>query len=154
MNTVQITKLIGGKSVKQVVKSICGEKLSHGCYRDVYVLKSNPDYVIKIERDMTKAMFANVTEWRNYIENKDWEKFGHWLAPCEMINETGQIMIQRRVERWVDNPKKRFPGKIPSLFSDRKKNNFGWIGDQLVCFDYSWLKKVPFKLVRPRWNRI
>lgn len=129
-----------GKTIAQIIKFNCGEKIGEGVHRDVYELKTNPEYVVKIERDPSTGDFANVTEWRNYINNKDWKFLGQWLAPCELINETGQVMIQRRVEH---RRRKDYPKYIPSVFTDLKLRNFGWIGDRFVCCDYSFM---PFTL--------
>ncbi len=128
-----------GKKVNQTIKLICGDKIGSGAHRDVYILKQNPEYVVKIERDMSNGNFANVTEWRNYIDNKYWTWFEQWLAPCEMINETGQILIQRRV---VPGRRKDYPKYIPKRFTDLKITNFGWIGDRFVCCDYSYLMEL------------
>lgn len=133
----RIQQLLTGKSINAIVKHVCGELIAKGLYRDVYVLKSNPEYVVKIERDMSHAQFANVTEWRNYIDAREWEWFANWLAPCEMINQTGQVLIQRRV---TPGKRKDYPKYVPAMFTDLKLQNFGWIGDRFVCCDYSFLK--------------
>lgn len=126
-------------SVGKTKKNICGALLGRGLYRDVYVLKQNPDYVVKIERDMSHGMFANATEWRNYINNKDWNFLSEWLAPCELINETSQIMIQQRVY-WDGKRRKDYPTHIPGMFTDKKLKNFGWLSDdRFVCCDYSFM---------------
>lgn len=155
MTTRQLEKILktAPKTVKQFIKKFCGEKIGEGCYRDVYIFKPDDRYVVKIEKDPSEARFANVTEWRNWIENKEWVQFSKYLAPCEAINETGQILVQRRVTRHIDDDTKKFPKKIPSLFTDLKYFNFGWIGDQFVCYDYSFLKNVPFKMRTVRWRK-
>lgn len=134
----QVAKLMTGKinDPNRAYKLMCGEKIGYGLYRDVYVLKQNPNYVVKIERDMSHGMFANVTEWRNYINNKEWGWFEKWLAPCEMISPTGQVMIQGRVEH---RQRKDYPKYVPAIFTDLKVKNFGFIGDRFVCCDYSFL---------------
>lgn len=88
LNTKYLIKLLKGKKLNQAYKLICGERLGQGLYRDVYVLKQNPDYVVKIERDPYTYQFANVTEYKNYINNKEWKWFEQWLAPVELINQT------------------------------------------------------------------
>lgn len=132
----QIMRLCVGKSVLQIIPLICGERLGGGTYRDVFVLKQNPDYVVKLERHAWQGNFANVTEWRNYINNREWKWFSKWLAPCEMINETGEILIQRRI---IHGRRKDYPKHIPVPFTDLKLQNFGWIGKQFVCCDYSFI---------------
>lgn len=142
-----IHELCGGKKFNTTVRLICGEKIGAGLYRDVYVLKQDSNYVVKVERDMSTGNFANVTEWRNYIENKEWTYIKDWLAPIELITETGQILIQRRVT--LEGKKcKDFPKYIPAAFTDLKRKNFGWIGEQFVCCDYSFL--IP---IHPKFNK-
>jgi hypothetical protein len=126
------------KTLEKIIKSICDEQIGTGVYRDVYVLKQNPKYVVKVERDMSKGSFANAMEWRNYIDNKDWNLLKEWLAPCELINETGEILIQKRVS-WEGKCRKDLPKYIPDVFTDTKIMNFGWIGKKFVCCDYSSL---------------
>lgn len=146
-----ISDLCAGKKLNHIVKSICGEKIGSGLYRDVYVLKQNPKYVVKIERDMSTGVFANATEWRNYIDNLEWNWFSKWLAPCEMITETGQVLIQQRV--CFHKERKFYPNHIPALFTDIKVGNFGWIADRFVCCDYSFLlNKVGNKMRTAKWK--
>lgn len=128
-----------GNNPNTIANRICGELIGKGLYRDVYVFKQNPDYVVKIERDMAIGNFANATEWRNYINNKEWKWLEQWLAPCELINLTGQILIQQRVEH---RPRKFYPTHVPACFTDLKLANFGFIGDRFVCCDYSFLTFV------------
>lgn len=112
--------------------------LGSGCYRDVYVLKQNPNYVVKIERDPSTGAFCNVTEWRNWVTYKDFKFLSDWLAPCELITETGQMLIQRRV---THKRRKDYPKYVLAVLCDLKLNNFGWIGDKFVCCDYPF---IPF----------
>jgi hypothetical protein len=140
------------KNVSQFVRKFCGELIGAGVYRDVYILNLDDRFVVKIERDMSRSTFANVTEWRNYINNREWIRFSKYLAPCLLINETGQILIQRRATRIIDNPSLKFPDKIPSLFTDIKKANWGYIGKQPVCFDYSFLLNVDFRIKKVKWR--
>lgn len=153
MRQTEINKLFGitHKSVSAFCEKHCGQHLGSGLYRDVYVFKQDHKYVVKIERDMTTGAFANVTEWRNWINNKDWEAFSKWLAPCTSINETGQILIQRRVKRVIDGMKIIYPEKIPSLFTDTKKFNFGLLNGRLVCCDYSFLVNCNFRMKKAKW---
>lgn len=124
-----------GLSVRQLRVKICGKVIGKGMYRTVYELKRDPDYVVKIERDPSRGTFANVTEWRNYINNKDWNYLKDWLAPCIGINETGQVLIQQRIRH---GRRKDYPKYVPAIFTDLKLSNFGWIGDKFVCCDYSY----------------
>ncbi|WP_287059492.1 hypothetical protein, partial [Algoriphagus sp.] len=50
-------------TIPQIIEKICGELIGKGTYRDVYELKANPRYVVKIERDMSTGRFCNATEY-------------------------------------------------------------------------------------------
>jgi hypothetical protein len=142
LNCKYFSKILKGKNLNQISKLICDELLGKGLYRDVYVLRQNPDYVVKIERNLGTGQFANVCEWRNYINNKDWEWFEKWLAPCEIITYDGQVLIQKRI---MHGKKKDYPKLIPAMFTDTKYRNFGWIGTRFVCCDYSF---IPFYIIK------
>lgn len=141
-------KTINFRSASSVKRIVCGKFLDYGLFRDVYVCKQNPRYVVKIERDMSLGQFANVTEWRNFIDNERFTKFVKWLAPCRFISENGQFLIQDRV---YIKPFSSYPSKVPSLFTDLKYQNFGFIGNQFVCCDYSFLLNVPFRMKKAKW---
>ena len=150
MKNEKILKALSGKDVNSIIKDICGKKVSSGTYRDVYEVKGSKRYVIKVERNMSEGQFANVTEWRNYIDNKDWYLLKRYLVPCCAINETGQVLIQRRVSQ-KGMTLKDMPKKIPNLFTDTKIENWGLIDGEFVCCDYSFLRNVEFKMVKPKW---
>lgn len=145
-----VRTLQSNKTIRAIEKNICGDLIGQGCYRDVYVLKQNPDYVVKIERDPSKGAFANVLEYRNWMDNKEWKTMAKFLAPCLLINETGQVLIQRRISR-DGKCKKDYPKEIPIFFTDLKYKNFGWIGDQFVCCDYSFFRLGDLKMSKAKW---
>lgn len=141
---------LSATSLKRFVKLHCGEFIGGGLYRDVYVLKNYPGYVAKIERDMETGVFANVTEWRNWCNNKEWTFLSQWLAPCFTINTTGTILIQKRVG-WEGRRRKDYPTHVPAVFTDLKLGNFGWLGDQFVCCDYSFMIMTSKKIKYAKW---
>lgn len=131
----RIQNLCQGRELPEIRKAICGKRIGMGSSRKVYVLKQNPEYVVKIERYTAYGDFTNVMEWRNWLNYKDWKFLGPWLAPCATINVTGTVLIQRRVEF---RARKFYPKYIPAFFTDLKLQNFGFIGDQFVCIDYPY----------------
>ena len=136
MGVKHALSLIRGKSIGRIIKTCCGEKIGSGSCRDVYAFKQYPEYVIKIERDPSGGDFANVCEWKNWVNHRQWNLIGEWLAPCIAINETGQVLVQRRVR---PGRRKDYPKYIPVLLTDLKLENFGWIGKKFVCCDYPML---------------
>ncbi len=124
----------GKRSALKIYNESRGEILGKGVYREVAVFKFNPEYVIKFEMNPGTGMFCNVQEFRNY-HNYMHTSLHKFLAPIALINETGQLLIQKRV---TFNDK--FPNKIPWQFVDIHKKNFGYIGKQFVCCDYAFLR--------------
>lgn len=119
----------------QIINKVCGNLIGSGKFRDVYELKGNPDYVVKFERDPSLARFANVCEWINWKDNYEWDYLYPWLCPCVDITETGQFLIQRRAQPLKPD---QLPEKVPSLFTDLKPENFGWLENRIVILDYSF----------------
>ena len=152
MKQSEIIKLFNkNQKLSLVVKNLCGQHLGSGLFRDVYVFKQDHKWVIKIERDTNNGAFANATEWRNWINNAEFSKMAKFLAPCLTISEYSNVLIQRRVMREIDGCKNEFPKYIPSWFTDTKRGNFGFIGKQFVCCDYSFLRNVDFKMNKAKF---
>ncbi len=115
-----------------LLRFVCGDKLGEGAYRSVFEFDHIKNTVIKISHDNN----ANITEyevWKNVIGTKH-EK---WFAPCITISPCGHFLIQKRVRPITDQDK--LPKRMPDMFTDIKKSNFGFIGKQLVCHDYQFL---------------
>ena len=113
---------------------LLGEKIGSGCFRDVYECKLNDKYVVKVMRDDAIDTFANVIEWKIWEEIQDYKTMSKWFAPCEFITDDGKVLIQHKVRiRDIE----KYPKKVPTFFTDIKQDNFGFIGKQLVCFDYN-----------------
>lgn len=129
----------------------CGDFLGSGIGREVYVLRTDPTKVVKIE--MRSESFQNVTEWQTWeaLKNTHCSK---WLAPCQFISACGICLIQDRVDPLTDKHKRR---KIPEWLTDMKTDNFGLIGDQVVARDYGLPAKLiemgafGSKLRKPEW---
>lgn len=125
-----------GRPIREIKKAICGKRIGTGAFRDVYECKIDKEYwVIKIERRVD-LVFANITEWRNYVQYCE-SPIGKWLCPIETIDSTGSILVMRRASfknKFVD-----YPQKMPVAFNDFKIENYGFIEDQCVCVDYSFL---------------
>jgi hypothetical protein len=134
----KIEKEFHGLSHAAIVRKFCGELLGNGFFRQVYVLRQNPNYVVKVVQPGEMLSFPNVTEWMNY-KDYQYTALQQFLAPCVMINDTGTVMIQQRAN-WAGKKKKDYPKRLPSELSDFKYENYGWIGEQFVCFDYSFLR--------------
>lgn len=136
---IQVMKILRStKNIRKLKAQLCGEKLGAGTFRDTYVLAHNPKYVVKIERDMSEGYFANVTEFRNFIEYRDWTFVNKWMAPCLFISNNGQVLIQRRAN-WDGKKRKDYPKQVPVVFTDTKISNCGWVCDQFVFIDYSFM---------------
>jgi len=121
----------GNISTRGALKFWCGKKLASGVNRDVYELKFDSRWVVKIQ---ITNNFDNILEWNIWgaIQFADW--WAEWFAECLCITETGMVLVQRRAEFPT---KKMYPKRIPRFFTDTKYKNYGFINGHLVCVDYS-----------------
>jgi hypothetical protein len=109
-----------------------GKKIGEGVTRVVYEHRQDPTLVIKIEpRD---DLFLNVMEWRTWYYVEPVKAIARWFAPCVAISPCGRILLQRQAE---DIPlSRKLPDRMPDVFGDLKRRNFGLINGRLVCRDY------------------
>ena len=121
----------GSLSVKGTIRRWCGDLISRGLNRDVYVLKYNPKWVVKIQRTVH---FDNVVEYKIWDAVRFAPADSKWFAECLTISETGLVLIQRRIEHKSIS---EYPKKVPYYFTDFKIQNYGWVGDRFVCCDYA-----------------
>lgn len=137
--------------IQTIISKICGEKLGSGTYRDVYELKDNPRYVVKIERDMSTGRFCNATEYVNWCDLRFWDFIEPWLCPCVRITETSQVLIQKRAKpiECID----KLPKEVPAIFTDLKRSNWGILNKRPVLLDYPYLVFSYSKRMRtPKWK--
>lgn len=121
------------RSLKNFKEKFCGTYLGSGVSREVYVLKQNPRYVVKI--DYTKD-WHNITEWNVWREAniRYNQHLAAYLAPCVWISFNGKILIQKRIQ--FRHPS-LYPQRIPNFLKDTKYANYGFYKNRLVCCDYS-----------------
>lgn len=111
---------------------VIGEKIGSGIHNDVYTYCLDNKYVIKVAKG-SDGRFMNLLAakiWFDVVEHKAVAK---WLAPIEAVSGHGKYLIQRRTK-----PVKQvlLPKNIPSFFTDLKIQNFGSLGNTVVCHDY------------------
>jgi hypothetical protein len=118
---------------------VLGRKLGEGGFRRVYTCLLDDDLVVKVEEG--SRSFANAFEWETWHRARG-TPLARWLAPCWAISPCGSILLQYRTARLEREPK-----RVPSLFKDRKWNNWGRYKGRLVCHDYGLIEfcrdKVP-----------
>lgn len=117
----------------EIIDFICGEHIGSGCYREVFEYTMDKNYVVKVENSYGEG--ENWSEWRIWSALHKTEH-AKWFAPCTWISDNGLVMLQRKTKD-LYSKEKFIPDKIPAYFTDIKSDNFGWIGRQLVCHDYS-----------------
>lgn len=135
-------------SLRTKIRHLCAEQLGSGQYRDVFVLKQDRRFVVKIERDFSTGEFANASEWRNYINNRDDWFIRGWLAPIAQVTLNSQILVMRRARHGAIET---YPRYIPAWLTDCKRTNYGFIGSRFVCCDYSFLTRESRRMKRARW---
>ena len=138
-------------SIETIIEKICGEKIGFGQYRDVYELKDNPRYVVKVERDMSTGRFCNATEYVNWCDLRFRKSIKPWLCPCVRITETSQVLIQKRAKpiESID----QLPKQVPAIFTDLKRSNWGILNKRPVLLDYPYLEHAfTQKMKMPKWR--
>ncbi len=142
MNYQEINNFINDspESVHDFIGFFCGDYIGSGTTRSVYNFKYDSNWVIKIENGNA--------EGDNWAEHRIWESIKYttdgtkeWFAECGKISTNGKIMLQRKTKPLVSKYSK-IPDKIPVWFTDLKLDNFGWIGNQVVCHDYSFSLEI------------
>ena len=137
MTEKKLTKLLqsyGNISSRGALRYFCGPMVGSGLNREVYELKQDHRFVVKIQKSVG---FDNVMEWYIWNQISSCEEIAKWFAQPLVINSVGTVLVQRRVEF---RKKKDYPTRIPIFFTDLKIQNFGFIGDQLKCVDYGCLR--------------
>lgn len=130
---------------------LCGDRIGQGSAREVFVLRTNPEYVVKIET--AGGSFQNVAEWEiwSFVNGGPLQK---WFAPCEMISNCGVMLVQRRVKPLRDH---ELPKKLPEFLCDLKPENYGLFNGNFVCNDYGTMgyaiRTVSRRLVKAEWRK-
>lgn len=122
-----------------------GEYIATGNSRVVYEFTMDPKYVVKIDKS---GHFDNVAEWD--IWNNIPKDLNKWFAPCLRISQCGRLLIQ---ERTTPVTLEELPKEIPAFFQDFKLQNWGKIGDDIVCHDYANHKffSKDHGIMEPEW---
>lgn len=118
----------------------CGKHIGSGESREVYEFRLDEKYVIKIDKMFEPGgnnfTFSNVAEWEFYHNVKHHSpKIAEYLAPIMNISKCGKVMMMQKTTP-IPN-KKVLPKKLPALFTDTKIENWGMIGNKVVCHDYA-----------------
>lgn len=109
-----------------------GDLIGRGMSREVYNHPFDPTKVIKVENSATR--FQNVHEWRIWEDFKHCPDVAKWLAPCHFISDSGTFLIMDKVG---DLPLNKKFDKLPKFLTDRKRENFGMLGNRIVARDYA-----------------
>lgn len=121
------------------------EPIAEGCFRRVYVNPLKPDTVLKEE--IHDGKFCNVEEWAMWQEYREHE-LGKWLAPCMAISPNGRWLVQAKTRTLM-----KLPERIPAIFADLKRENWGLYRGRPVCHDYgsNLSRRYPTRLVKANW---
>lgn len=131
---------------------LCGDRIGQGSAREVFVLRTNPEYVIKIER--TGGSFQNICEWElwSFVSGSPLEK---WFAPCDMISDCGVMLVQRKV---APLRRSELPKRLPEFLCDLKPENFGIFQGRFVCCDYGTMAcavhNTSRRMVPAKWRDV
>lgn len=122
-----------------------------GCGQFRYVFDYTKGAVIKID---IGNVLANSAEWHTWVEIEEHPDVAKWFAPVIRCSEGGKLLIMQKAD--MNRPIEDYPTEIPDFFCDVKKQNFGFIGKQLVCVDYAinnirLMGMKNFKLKKVNW---
>jgi hypothetical protein len=114
-----------------ILEFFLGDHLGSGVSRAVFEYNLDPKFVVKIEKPDARG--DNWAEWRVWeiVMSTEHKK---WFAECTWISNCGRIMLQRKTTPLTSKTR---PGQIPIYLFDVKQSNFGTIGKQVVCHDYT-----------------
>lgn len=109
-----------------------GKKIGGGMSREVFEFEFDLDYVVKVECYGTS--FQNPIEFSTWMDVRT-TPIAHHFAQCKAISVHGSILIMERT--YVPPVKFKWPDKMPGMFTDFKRQNFGLNKKgKLVCHDY------------------
>jgi hypothetical protein len=123
-----------------------GEKLGEGQTRAVYDFALDSNYVVKIAKKFPNDNILEFEIW-NLLKGKEIPE-SKWLAECRWLSPSGHLLLQRKT-----TPIKELPTILPNIFTDIHINNFGKIGNRVVCHDYAhsiirYIYLTKFKMVK------
>ena len=110
-----------------------------------------PQCVLKLEdRAVT---FHNILEWEfwNAVKHTKWKK---WFAPCHHISPDGSVLMMAKTTPLHG----KLPAKLPAIFTDTKRENFGMFEGRMVCHDYAFSmtilssRSLTDRLVKVKWH--
>lgn len=135
---------------RELESLLCGNIINTGAARRVYECRLNAEWVIKREISATSQNVVEAEIW-SYLG--DDPKIGKWLAPVHFISPCGLYLIQSRTHPVREGER---PKRLPAFLDcDLKLDNFGWLGDRLVCHDYgtliAGLRRRDTRLVKAKW---
>ena len=115
------------------MKNIYGKLIGEGKFRKVYEYLPNKQFVVKVNKPFISNNEVilnhdyNLEEYKNFLLLKKYD-LDIWVAECFYLND---IFLMRRVDNL---PKGVY--RVPTFFPERKKNNYGWLNQRIVCIDY------------------
>lgn len=108
-------------------------RIDDGATREVYVYRPDPTLVIKVEQEST---FHNVREHDIWFVVKG-TKWAKWFAPVRNLSPLGRALLMARTRPWR-NGDPMFPRRIPDVFVDVRRCNWGILNGRWVCHDYGY----------------
>lgn len=119
-------------ATNDLLRLLVGDHLGRGCSRHVFALRHNDSMVIKIERssyDFQNIREHDLWEWASINAARE------WLAPVKCISPCGTCLLMARTEPVAVS---QLPVFVPDWLTDTKPDNWGRLGDRVVCHDYGF----------------
>lgn len=113
-------------------ESLLGPRLGGGGCRDVYAHATDPNLVIKVEKDRPDHGDQNRKEYDNWQRLQENPVQTAWLTPCETLSAGEKYLVQRRGQPLTPTP----PANTPKWL--RRDPDIGWRKhSQWVLYDGS-----------------
>ena len=122
--------------MQDLVRFCLGDFIASGKYRTVFDWDLKPNTIVKYCH--SENCQPNWTEYAIWQAVKD-TKNSKWFCPVIDISPCGRFLLMKKAKALKSTD--RLPKKLPNFFSDIHTGNFGWIGKQLVCFDYQFIER-------------
>lgn len=115
-------------AMKEFLECFVGKLIARGTTREVFECKFDKSVVIKVQRAFQTQNAVEVATWKRV---EDTPSVAKWFAPVLGYSSSMRVIVQRRTM-----PLLKPPARIPEFLTDRKVQNYGMIGKQVVCHDY------------------
>ena len=124
-------------AMQDLTRFCLGDYISSGMSRIVFDWRFRPNTVVKFcKGDDCESNWAEYSIW-NHVKETPYAK---WFCPVIDISPCGRFLLMEKCVPVEFNQK--LPKKIPNVFTDIHRGNFGWLNGKFVCLDYQFIGRA------------